>query len=51
MYYEKIMDEQDALDRFESVLSSGNIDLIMLTALGLKPGQTQAYLMLGGIGM
>lgn len=48
-YYQKIIAERYALDDFDDALSSGNADMIKDAASGLKPPQTRAYLILGGM--
>lgn len=49
-YYQKIMAERAALDNLDSALSDGDdVSWIKEAALGLKPPQARAYLILGGM--
>lgn len=44
-----IQSERNALDAFELALAGGDVPTIRIAALGLKPPQAKAYLLLGGL--
>ena len=47
MYSDYVLAERVALDSFEMALAGGDVETIRLAALGLKPNQAKAYLLLG----
>jgi len=48
-YSEYVLLERKALDKFETALVAGDEVAIAMAALGLKPNQAQAYLLLGDL--